>query len=143
MELGPLLRAMWRSSLRFVVVSLQVAMTLAIVVNCVSLIMDARGRMTHPQWFDEENAIGILLPTPDAKLGDIDLRERWRADMADRLRKITGVQSVSLSLFTPYWGTSRGFVKSAGAEGPAVAMSNFFTDAELPEALGFRLAEGS
>ena len=142
MELGPLLRALWRNNLRFVIVSLQVAITLAIVVNCVSLIGDARRRMTHPQWFDEENAIGILLPTPDAKLNDIDLRERWRAEMADRLRKISGVQSVSLSLFTPYWGTSRGFVKSLGAEGPAVAISSFFTDAELPKALGFELAEG-
>ncbi len=42
MHLGPILRAMLRNKVRFGLLAVEVALTLAIVANCVSLILAAR-----------------------------------------------------------------------------------------------------
>ena len=44
MEMGPILRAMGRNKVRFGLIVMEVALTLAIVANCVAMIRDARGQ---------------------------------------------------------------------------------------------------
>ena len=46
MHIGPMLRAMLRNKVRFGLLAFEVALTLAIVANCVSLILDARRQLT-------------------------------------------------------------------------------------------------
>ena len=63
MHLGPLVRAMLRNKVRFGLLALEVALTLAIVANCVSLILDARRELTRPSGFVDEQLM-LVTATP-------------------------------------------------------------------------------
>ena len=51
MELGPILRAMRRNKTRIGLIVFEVALTLAIVVNCITMISDARTKMVRASGF--------------------------------------------------------------------------------------------
>ena len=59
MNLGPILRAMGRNKARFGLIALEIALTLAIVTNCVAMISDARTQMSRPSGFDDDNLISV------------------------------------------------------------------------------------
>ena len=62
MHLGPLVRAMLRNKVRFGLLAVEVALTLAIVANCVSLILEARRELTRPSGFVVYGVVGRLPP---------------------------------------------------------------------------------
>ena len=66
MHLGPLVRAMLRNKVRFGLLALEVALTLAIVANCVSLILDARRELTRPSGFVDEQLM-LVTATPSTR----------------------------------------------------------------------------
>lgn len=142
MELGPTLRAMSRSKLRFGLIAAQIAVTLAIVANCVTLIQDARRRMTYARTFDEDNAIEVMLPCPDTALRDDRRRDLWAQEQLERLRRITGVRAVTLTSFYPFSGGNRNEMRVAGSDGPMTPIAQLWTDEHFPDALGMELDEG-
>src|SRR5687767_7768809 len=95
MELGPTFRALLRHRARLVLVVLEVALTLAIVANCVSLILDARSKMARKSGFDDENLLRV-----SSQPFDRDLDDEARLDAAvdaDRrvLNAMPGVRAAS------------------------------------------------
>src|SRR4051812_3066929 len=95
MELGPILRAMSRNKARFGLLVAQIAVTLAVVVNCVALIQDARRKMVYPKAFEEDDKILIVLPCQDMALRDHRRRSLWAWENLERLRGIAGVRAVT------------------------------------------------
>src|SRR5262245_14100710 len=59
MELGPICRALIHSKSRVCLVVIQVALTLAVAVNCVVLIRDQRGKYLRPTGIDEANLLVV------------------------------------------------------------------------------------
>ena len=59
MNIGPILRAMKHNRTRVILIVLEIAMTLAIVTNCVNVIMAERVRMSQKSGFDDENILAI------------------------------------------------------------------------------------
>src|SRR5262245_16385265 len=59
LELGPILRSMKRNKVRFGLIVLEVALTLAIVANCITMIADARTQMSRASGFDDENIVSV------------------------------------------------------------------------------------
>lgn len=59
MNIGPILRAMKHNRTRVVLIVLEIAMTLAIVTNCVNVILAERERMSQKSGFDDDNIIAI------------------------------------------------------------------------------------
>src|SRR4051794_15975333 len=57
MNIGPIIRAMKHNRTRVVLIVLEIAMTLAIVTNCVNVILGERARMTQKSGFDDDNII--------------------------------------------------------------------------------------
>ena len=57
MNIGPILRAMKHSRTRVTLLVLEIAMTLAIVTNCVNVILAERRTMTQTSGFDDENIV--------------------------------------------------------------------------------------
>ncbi len=55
MEFGPILRTMRLNKVRYGLIAAEIALTLAIVVNCINLIRDARREMAIDSGFDDEN----------------------------------------------------------------------------------------
>ncbi len=76
MEMGPILRAMGRNKVRFGLIVMEVALTLAIVANCVAMIRDAR--------IDTGQLRAILGLSPEARRAITDLIAVTARDEARR-----------------------------------------------------------
>ena len=57
MEIGPIIKALFRSKTRFFLIGLEVALTLAIVINCINMILDTRKTIDSPTGMDEAGII--------------------------------------------------------------------------------------
>lgn len=59
MPFGPILRAMKHNRTRFALIILEIAITLAIVTNCVNMILAERKNMSRKSGFDDDNLLSI------------------------------------------------------------------------------------
>lgn len=142
MHLGPMLRAMLRNKVRFGLLALEVALTLAIVANCVSLILDARYELTRPSGF-ADNELMMVTATPfHEAFREATYRDRIiDADIA-ALRTLPGVLGASNTQFLPWQGggSSTQFRRSPQSE--RVRTQIYPADEHLIDTLGLRLVEG-
>lgn len=142
MDIGPAWRAMLRNNLRFGLTTAQIAVTLAIVANCLALIMDARHKMVYPKAFNEDDVINILLPCQDVELRDERPRSVWTRENLERLRKIPGVRAATSTRFMPFDGSFRALVKAAGSGTTMTGIALWYSDDQLPDVFGAELDEG-
>jgi len=143
MELGPIFRAMMRHRARFLLIALEVALTLAIVANSVSLILDARAEMTRPSGFDEENLIHVVSTPFAEELKDPQrLRQLLDEDLRT-LRTLPGVVGVTHTSLMP-WGfnTMTMAVRLAGTQDEAATTQFVLADEGFAEALGIGFSQG-
>lgn len=104
MELGPIFRALVRHRVRLVLVVLEVALTLAIVANCASLVLDARRQMAKTSGFDDANLLAVSVEPFSSELTD---KARLNAAIDADLRRLgatSGVRSATHTYFTPWIG---------------------------------------
>src|SRR5689334_12681922 len=59
MNLGPIIRAMNHNRTRVVLIVLEIAMTLAIVTNCVNVILGERAKMNQQSGFDDDHIVRL------------------------------------------------------------------------------------
>ncbi|HKB78327.1 MAG TPA: cell division protein FtsX, partial [Thermoanaerobaculia bacterium] len=59
MEFGPIARALIRNKVRFGLIVLQIAITLAVVVNAINMILAQRALMLRPSGFDDANLLWV------------------------------------------------------------------------------------
>ena len=91
MEFGPILRSMRRNKVRYGLIVAEVALTLAVVANCVNMIRDARRQMAIVSGFDDDNLIRVQSrPFAPAFKEDGYLDNSVRKDLAV-LRALPGV----------------------------------------------------
>lgn len=104
MPFGPIFRAMTRNRARFLLIVAEVALTLAIVANCVSLIRESRAELARESGFDDENLLSVTSrPFSEA------FRENSYVDAAidADLRTLTampGVRAATNTYFVPWIG---------------------------------------
>ena len=60
MDIGPIWRAMLRNKAGFVLIAMQVAVTLTIMVNAFGIIQERSGRIARPSGLDEENTFALV-----------------------------------------------------------------------------------
>ena len=143
MEFGPILRAMKRSKVRFGLIALEVALTLAIVSNCVNMIRDAKRDLAKESGFDDDNIVSVA-STPFAPEFKEDgyLDNGVREDLA-ALRRLPGVKAVSNTRFLPWQGGgSSTEVRIAGTKGEMLRTQVYNADEGTIPALGTNLIEG-
>ncbi len=140
MEFGPIWRALLRNKTGAILIALQMAVTMAIMVNAVS-IMQERGRlMARPSGIDEHNIFNI------ASIGfaaDFNERATIEADLA-AIRAMPGVvnaiQSNSLPLSGGGW--SMGLKTQPGAEIDGTGVAVYFVDEHGLDTFGLNLLSG-
>jgi putative ABC transport system permease protein len=143
MELGPILRAIRRNKARFGVIAAEVALTLAVVINCVALIADSRRQMAHPSGFDDDNLLFVdSIPFgQEFKEGGYK-RNALNADLA-ALRATPGVKAAMNTRFVPWGGGgSSGELKPVGSTGPMFRTQQYSVDEGLVDTLDLTLVEG-
>ncbi len=104
MELGPILRSLFHNRTRFVLISLEVALTLAIAVNCVNLILDLRQEMNQPSGMDEENILVLTVRPHGEAFLDEDYAEAVRESDLKLVQQQPGVRAAILTQAIPLSG---------------------------------------
>ena len=106
MPFGPIFRAMTRNRARFVLIVAEVALTLAIVANCVSLIRASQAELARESGFDDANLLFVRSrPFAEAFREDKYLQDAVEAD-ARTLRAIPGVRAATNTYFLPWQGAA-------------------------------------
>ena len=143
METGPILRAMRRNKVRFGLIVMEVALTLAIVANCVAMIRDARAAMVRASGFDDENLVNVRsTPFEKAFKEDGYLDNALAADLQS-LRSMPGVRAASNTRFLPWQGGgSSTEMRPAGGKGEMLRTQIYNADEGTLDTLGVGLAEG-
>ena len=143
MDIGPIFRSLLRNRARFVLIVLEVALTLAIVANSISLILDARRQIAHPSGFDDDKIV-MVQSQPYARA----LRERKAARASAEedlrvLRALPGVEAASVTTFRPWaGGGSSTSVLEPGSKDRTVPTQVYAADADLARVLGVHLIAG-
>jgi len=142
MEFGPILRALSRNMLRFGLIASQIAITLAIVANCVTLIVQAREKMSQRTGLDEEQLVAGVISVPKTQFRDTLQRELWFQQTLDELRTVPSVLSLTAS---NRWLWDYGaiyHVKPANTTGDFIQAGWWIADAFFPDTVGAVIDEG-
>src|SRR5688572_17216389 len=143
MELGPVFRALVHNRARFLLISLEVALTLAIVVNCVSMVVDLRGKFLRPSGFDEENLVVVSLEPFAPAYQDAEYLHAARARDLERLRAFPGVRdATAISAIPLSGGGSSTGRKAEGAKGDSSTAPYFEVSDHAVQTLGVKLVAG-
>ena len=140
MEIGPIWRAMMRNKTGAILIALQIAVTMAIMVNAIS-IMSERGRMmARPSGIDEHNIFAI------SSIGfatDFNEQVTIEEDLA-ALRGLPGVVNAIQSNSVPLsgGGWSMGLQTEPGAEIEGTGVAVYFVDEHGLDTFGLNLLSG-
>jgi putative ABC transport system permease protein len=96
MEIGPVFRALVHNKVRFWLISVEVALTLAIVVNCVSLALDQRERFFRDSGLAEEEIVVVGLSPFAPEYGERPYVEAAIDRDLERLRAFSGVKAATV-----------------------------------------------
>ena len=140
MEIGPIWRAMMRNKTGAILIALQIAVTMAIMVNAVSIMQERSRMMARPSGIDENNIFSI------ASVGfaeDFDERATIVEDLAT-LRALPGVVNVIQSNSEPLsgGGWSMGVQTEPGAEIEGTSVAVYFVDEHGLDTFGLNLLAG-
>jgi putative ABC transport system permease protein len=140
MEIGPIWRAMMRNKTGAILIALQIAVTMAIMVNAISIMQERNRMMARPSGIDEPNIFSI------ASVGfaeDFNERVTIEEDLAE-LRALPGVvnaiQSNSIPLSGGGW--SMGLQTEPGAEIDGTGVAVYFVDEHGIDTFGLELVAG-
>jgi putative ABC transport system permease protein len=140
MEFGPIWRALTRNKIGAILIALQIAVTMAIMVNAISIMQEKSRLMARPSGLDEAN-IFTIRTTGFAE--DFNERVTIEEDLA-ALRAMPGVvnavQTNGPSLSGSGWGM--GLQLEPGTEIDATGTGLFFTDEHGLETFGVQLIAG-
>ena len=143
MEFGPILRTMRLNKVRYGLIAAEIALTLAIVVNCINLIRDARREMAIESGFDDDNLISVR-STPFEKAFEEDgyFDNSVRQDL-ETLRSIPGVVAASNTRFLPWQGGGSSMeTRVVGSKGEMLRNQVYNADESTLATLGAHLIEG-
>lgn len=141
--MGPLIRAMNHSRTRVVLLVLEIALTLAIVTNCVNVILAERAKMKVRSGFDDDNILWVRARpfTPEYQ-EDAFLNNMVDADMR-RIQAIPGVRSVANTHFQLWEGGGSGTqINEAGTAKRPVGTQVYWSTKDILETLGMKIIAG-
>ncbi len=143
MEFGPIIRALKRNKVRFLLIVVQIAITLAVVTNAITMIRDESVKMTKTSGFDDDNIVWVR--TKPFAPGFKDLPYRVAAVNADlrAIQATPGVVAVANTNFLPWQGGgSSGEVAAGDGDGSKFRTQMYYNTPGILDALGVHLVSG-
>ncbi len=140
MELGPIWRAILRNKGSYLLIALQIAVTMAIMVNSIAIIQERTSNMGRPSGTDEDN---ILTFRSVSFVPDVDMRVSIDEDL-DMLRSTPGVIDAFSTNSFPLrgGGWSMGLALEPGSGHDGVGTAIYFSDEHAIDSFGTNLIEG-
>ena len=140
MEIGPIWRAILSSKGSYLLIALQIAVTMAIMVNAIAIMQERADKMARPSGTDEDNILTLL---SIAFVPDINVRSLIDEDLA-MLRSMPGVRDAFATNSFPLrgGGWSMGLATQAGPDQDGVGTAIYFADEHALNSFGTNLIEG-
>jgi putative ABC transport system permease protein len=143
MELGPIFRSLVHNKARFWLIALEVALTLAIVANCVNWMLDLRAEYKRDTGMDEENVLIVQTEPWAAEFKDEEFVHVQREQDIDRLAAHPGVVAVAAIHQIPLsGGGSNTGRKPIGSEMDTLPAPYYIVTEDIVDALGTEIVEG-
>lgn len=140
MEIGPIWRALMRNKTAYVLIAMQIAVTMAIMVNAVAIIQERNRLMVRPSGIDEANIFHIesINFAPD-----FDQASSVARDLA-AIRSMPGVVDAISSNTVPLrnGGWSSGVATEPGEDTDPTGVAIYFTDEHGIDTFGLNLVAG-
>ena len=140
METGPIIRAMLRNKPGYILIALQIAVTMAIMINSLAIIQQRSALMARPSGVDEQNIFYLSSLTFQP---DIDVRAIIQDDL-ELLRSTPGVIDAISTNSVPLrgGGWSMGLQTEPGAAIDASGVAIYFSDEHGVDTFGVELIAG-
>jgi putative ABC transport system permease protein len=143
MEFGPIIRALKRNKIRFLLIVLQIAITLAVVTNAITMIRTESAKMNKKSGFDDENIVWVRTKPFSPAFKDI----KYRISVVDAdlraIRGIPGVVAVANTNFLPWQGGgSSGEVSAGGGDRSKFRTQMYYNTPGILDSLGVKLVSG-
>jgi len=140
MELGPIWRAILRNKGGYLLIALQIAVTMAIMVNSIAIIQERKADIARPSGTDEDNIITL---SSIAFAPDSEMRSMIDEDLA-MMRGLPGVRNAIATNSFPLrgGGWSMGLALEPGAGHDGVGTAIYFSDEHAIDAFGTELVDG-
>lgn len=143
MQIGPIFRALMHNKSRFWLITLEVALTLAIVVNCINMMLDIRYDYVKPSGYDEDNLIVVYTEPFSPEFKDDDFVDQARLRDLDRLRAMPGVIAATGIHQIPLSGSGSGTGrKPLGAETDTIGAPYYVVTDGALDTFGVELIAG-
>ncbi len=143
MEFGPIFRAAIHHRARTILIIAEVALTLAIVTNCLSLIRNLKSFMTHESGFDDDNLLSVVSEPFAPAFKEDAYQYASIDDDVRRLNAMAGVRAASTTGFLPWrGGGSSGEVKIVGGPNIKFRSQQYGADPHLFDTLGIHVIRG-
>jgi putative ABC transport system permease protein len=143
MQIGPTIRAMLRSKLRFGLIAFEVALTLAIVVNCATMIQKARETLARQSGFADEELISVTVRPFDPSFRDVPVFDAVVERDLEALRSMPGVRAATSTNLLPWMGGgSSGELRIPGQRTNPFRTQQYNADESTLATLGVELALG-
>jgi putative ABC transport system permease protein len=133
---------MKHNRMRFALIILEVAITLAIVTNAVNMILDERQKMLRKSGFDDENLISINYQPFAAEFREQSYVETLVQTDMRAMRAIPGVKAVTATYFLPWQGGGSSGTWKADGYNDKFQAQLYAARGQLFETLGARVSQG-
>ena len=140
MELGPIWRALLRNKTSYSLIALQIAVTMAIMVNAIGIIQERSALMARSSGVDEDNLfyVNSIGFSPDLEF------QALVAEDLEALRNFPGVRNAVMTNTVPLQGGgwSQGVQVEPGEEIEATSVAIYFVDEHGIDTFGVNLIAG-
>jgi putative ABC transport system permease protein len=143
MEFGPIIRALKRNKVRFLLIVVQIAITLAVVTNAITMIRDEGQKMMKTSGFDDDNIVWVSTRPFAPAFKDLPYRiSAVNADLR-AIQSTPGVVAVANTNFLPWQGGgSSGEVAGGGGDGSKFRTQMYTNTPGILDTLGVHLVSG-
>ena len=140
MEIGPIWRALLRNKTSYILMALQIAVTMAIMVNAIGIIQERSVLMARSTGVDEDN---IFYLSSVVFNEDVDYEAQITEDL-NAIRNFPGVRNAVMSNTVPLQGGGRsmGLQTEPGVDIDATGVAIYFVDEHGIDTFGVNLIAG-
>ena len=140
MEIGPIWRSMLRNKGGFILIAVQIAVTMTIMVNAIAIIQERSRNIARPSGLDEASTFTLVSVSFDE---DADNRSLIEEDLA-LLRGVPGVRSATASNSLPLLqsGWSEGLTLEPGEGKSDSSSALYFADEHTVDTFALEIVEG-
>ena len=140
MEIGPIFRALMKSKTSYLLIALQIAVTMAIIVNAIAIIQERSRMMSRDSGIDEDN---IFYLSSKGFAPDFDAKSAITEDL-DAIRNTPGVVDAIVTNTVPLrgGGWSSGIRLEPGDDKNSTGFAIYFSDEHGVDTFGLDVIAG-